>query len=50
MTRKAITRLLIPVELALLLTISLVLPLHAASPAQPASHQRAIDLAQTTIT
>jgi hypothetical protein len=50
MTREAIKRLLISVGLALLLIVSPVLPLRAASPAHPANHQRAKSPAQTTIT
>jgi hypothetical protein len=50
MTREAITRLLVAVGLASLLLIGVVLPLHAASPTRPASHQGARTRAQTAIT
>lgn len=50
MTREAITRLLVAIGLASLLLIGVALPLHAASPTQPASHQGAKNPAQTAIT
>jgi hypothetical protein len=50
MSREAITRSLVAVGLASLLLIGVALPLHAASPTRPASHQGAKNPAQTTLT
>jgi hypothetical protein len=50
MSREAITRSLVAVGLASLLLTGVALPLHAASPTRPASHQGVKNPAQTTIT